>query len=87
MSATRVPAPTCPVSSCHALHLNRLDTDVQVAKWRSLVAFLRQSRATCHVTRVCVCVRTELFMLHFRLETLCISSPYSALSCNWSRCW
>ena len=56
MSATRVLAPTCPVSSCHALHLNRLDTDVQVAKWRSLVAFLRQSRATCHVTQVCVTV-------------------------------
>ena len=37
---------------------------------------LRQSRATCHVTQVCVCVRTKLFILHFRLVTLCISSPY-----------
>ena len=32
------------------------------------VASLRQSRATCHVTRVCVCVWTKLFILHFRLE-------------------
>ena len=36
------------------------------------VASLRQSRATCHVTQVCVCVRTEL-------SSLCFTSGWNIL--------